>query len=179
MLSEEKTMKSERLYEGKIFNVRVDTVELPDMKYSRREIIEHPGSVAVVALTDDGKVVLVKQFRKALERFSLEIPAGRIDLNEEPRETALRELKEETGYEAKKLEYLLEFYPSPGMLTEKVYIFLATDLIPGETDLDDGEFVEFDLVDIEDLKYEIETGSIMDGKTIIAYHLLENYLRED
>src|SRR5690554_4052188 len=114
MVFEEKTMKSDKLYEGKLLNLRVDTVELPDKKYSKREVVEHPGGVGIVPITEDNCIILVKQYRKAIEKFLLEIPAGKLELNEEPRETALRELKEETGYEANKLEYLLDFYTSPG-----------------------------------------------------------------
>ena len=114
MIFEEKAMKSDKLYEGKILNLRIDTVELPDKKYSKREIIEHPGGVGVIPLTEDNCIILVKQYRKAVERFLLEIPAGKLELNEEPRETGIRELKEETGFIAEKMEYLLEFYTSPG-----------------------------------------------------------------
>ena len=110
MVFEEKTMKSERIYEGKILNLRVDTVELPDKKYSKREIVEHPGAVAIIAITKDKKLVMVKQYRKAVEDFLWEIPAGKLEVNEEPKETAIRELREETGYEAKKLSYITEFY---------------------------------------------------------------------
>lgn len=102
MIYEEKTMKSEKIYEGKILSVRVDMVELPDKKYSKREIVEHPGAVAIVALTDDNEIVLVKQFRKATETVLFEIPAGKLEINEQPEECAIRELKEETGLEAKK-----------------------------------------------------------------------------
>ena len=122
---EEKTMKSERIYEGKIVNLRVDTVELPDKKYSKREIVEHPGAVGIVPITEDGKIILVKQFRKAVEKPLLEIPAGKIEINEEPKETALRELFEETGYYSNNMEYIIEFYTSPGFSNEKIYLFLA------------------------------------------------------
>ena len=152
MVFEEKTMKSDKLYEGKLLNLRVDTVELPNKKYSKREVVEHPGGVAVIPITEDNCIVLVKQYRKAVERFLLEIPAGKLELNEEPRQTAQRELKEETGFEARKLEYLLEFYTSPGFSNEKIYLFLASDLIEGETNPDAGEFVEVE-------KYKIGRAS--------------------
>ena len=96
MVFEEKTMKSDKLYEGKLLNLRVDTVEIPDKKYSKREIVEHPGGVAVIPVTDDNSIILVRQYRKAVERFLLEVPAGKLELNEEPRETAVRELKVES-----------------------------------------------------------------------------------
>src|SRR5690554_6437355 len=120
MMFEEKTMKSDKLYEGKMLNLRVDTVELPDKKYSKREIVEHPGGVAVIPIVDNDSLILVKQYRKAVEKFLLEIPAGKVEINEEPRVTAIRELKEETGYSTDKMEYLMEFYTSPGFTNEKI-----------------------------------------------------------
>lgn len=176
MVFEEKTMKSDKLYEGKLLNLRVDTVELPDKKYSKREIVEHPGAVGVIPITEDNSIVLVKQYRKAVERFLLEIPAGKLELNEEPRETALRELKEETGYSANKVEYLIEFYTSPGFTNEKIYLFLATDLIKGEAQPDDGEFIEYEKYKIEDLVKMMDRGDIKDSKTIIAINFAKRYL---
>ncbi|WMM26479.1 NUDIX hydrolase [Tissierella sp. MB52-C2] len=176
MIFEEKTMKSDKLYEGKILNLRVDTVEIPDKKYSKREIVEHPGGVAIIPLTEDNSIILVKQYRKAVEKFLLEIPAGKLELNEEPRETAIRELKEETGLEAKKIEYISEFYTSPGFCNEKIYLFLATDLIEGEPNLDSGEFVETVKYNIDDLVKMVDRGEIIDSKTIIGINFAKKYL---
>lgn len=176
MLFEEKTMKSDKLYEGKILNLRIDTVELPDKKYSKREIVEHPGGVAVIPITDDNCIILVKQFRKAVEKFLLEIPAGKLELHEEPRETATRELKEETGFEANKMEYLLEFYTSPGFSNERIHLFLATDLIEGEATPDSGEFIEMVKINIEDLLKMVDRGEIVDSKTIIGINLANKYI---
>lgn len=174
MLFEEKTMKSEKIYEGKTVNLRVDTIELPDKKYSKREIVEHPGAVGIIALKDNDTAILVKQYRKAVEKFLLEIPAGKIEHNEEPRETAIRELKEETGYEANKMEYLMEFYTSPGFSNEKIYLFLATDLQTGEMDLDEGEFVDVEEYKLEDLYKMVKRGEITDAKTLVGIKLIEN-----
>lgn len=165
---EEKTMKSDKLYEGKLVNLRIDTVELPDKKYSKREIIEHPGAVAALPITEDGSVVLVKQYRKAVERTLLELPAGKIELNEEPGETAKRELKEETGFSANKMEYLLEFYSSAGFTNEKVYLFLATELTEGDADPDVGEYIETLKIPMDDLIKMIDRGEVTDSKTIIG-----------
>lgn len=172
---EEKTMKSDKLYEGKIVNLRIDTVELPDKKYSKREIVEHPGGVAVIPICEDNSLIIVKQYRKAVEKFLYEIPAGKCELNEEPRETAERELKEETGYTANKLTYLFEFYTSPGYCNEKIYLFLGEDLIEGEQEPDSGEFIELHKFKIEDLLKMIDRGEIMDGKTIIGIYLARDY----
>ncbi len=176
MSYEEKTMKSDKLYEGKLFNLRVDTVELPDKKYSKREIIEHPGAVSILAITEDDCVVLVRQYRKAIERALLELPAGKIEINEEPVETAKRELKEETGFTAEKIEYLLEFYTSPGFTNEKVYIFLAKELTQGETDFDDGEFIETEKIHIDELVKMVYLGEIVDSKTIIGIQFAKRIL---
>lgn len=175
MVYEEKTMKCERVYEGKILNLRIDTVELPEKKYSKREIIEHPGGVGIIPVTDDNCVILIKQYRKAVDRFLLEIPAGKLEVNEEPRQTAIRELKEETGYKAENLKYLLEFYTSPGYCNEKIYLFLASGLIEGETKLDDGEYCDIEKYNIEELVKMIDRGEIIDSKTIIGINLAKEY----
>lgn len=176
MVYEEKTMKSEHIYEGKIINLRIDTVELPEMKYSKREIVEHPGGVAVVAITEDDSLILVKQYRKSVNKALLELPAGKLELNEEPRETGIRELKEETGFEAKNFNYLFEFYTSPGYTNEKIYLFLAYDLIEGEQDLDEGEYCEVEKHNIDDLIKMINRGEIIDSKTIIGIHTAKDYI---
>lgn len=176
---EEKTMKSDKLYEGKILNLRVDTVELPDKKYSKREIIEHPGGVAVIPIAEDNTIVLVKQYRKAVEKFLLEIPAGKLELNEEPRITAIRELKEETGYTTKKMDYLLEFHTSPGYTNEKIYLFLATELIEGDPVPDNGEFIEVEKYDIDTLIKMVDRGEILDSKTIIGINIAKKYLEKN
>lgn len=173
---EEKTMKSDKLYEGKLLNLRIDTVELPDKKYSKREIIEHPGGVAILPITEDNCIILVEQYRKAVEKFLLELPAGKLELNEEPGETAKRELKEETGLSANKLEYLLEFYTSPGFTNEKIYLFLATDLVQGELEPDSGEFIKTVKVSIDDLTKMVDRGEILDSKTIIGVKLAKKII---
>ena len=176
MTYEEKTMKSDKLYEGKIISLRIDTVELPDKKYSKREIVEHPGGVAIVGVTDENEILLVKQYRKAADRVLLELPAGKLEVNEEPKETAFKELKEETGYRAEKLEYLLEFYTSPGFSTEKVYIFLAENMEKGEQELEAGEFIDVESYKIDDLIDMINKGDIIDSKTIIGIYTMKNRL---
>ncbi len=178
MIFEEKTMKSDKIYEGKIVNLKVDTVELPDKKYSKREIIEHPGGVGIITITHDKSLVLIKQYRKAIEDFTWEIPAGRLEVNEEPRETAIRELKEETGYEAKKLTYISEFYPSPAYSNERIHLFLAEDLIEGESCPDKGEFIEKRLIPLEDLVKMLDRGEIIDSKTIIGIYIAQRHLQE-
>jgi ADP-ribose pyrophosphatase len=178
MIYEEKTMKSEKIYEGKILNLRIDTVELPDKKYSKREIVEHPGAVAIVPVTDDNCIILVKQFRKPVEKSLLEIPAGKLEINEEPRETANRELKEETGYVSNKMEYLFEFFTSPGFSNEKMHLFLATGLVEGDAVPESDEFIEVVKINIDDLIKMIDRGEIVDSKTIVGIFMAKKYLSE-
>lgn len=168
MIVEEKTVKSERIYKGKIINVRVDTVELLDKKYSKREIVEHPGAVGIIPITSNKDIVLVRQFRKAVEEALLEIPAGLIEYKEEPSQCAIRELKEETGYTANKLKKLFEYYSSPGFSDEKIHIYLADDIIAGTAQPDEGEYIRIVKMPIDEALKKVKTGEIKDSKTIIA-----------
>lgn len=168
MVYEEKTMKSEKIYEGKILTVKVDTVELPDKKYSKREIVELSGAVAIVPITNNGEIILVKQYRKATESIILEIPAGKLEINEEPIDCAIRELKEETGYSSENMEYLLNYYSSPGFTNEVMHLFLATGVIYGEASPEDDEYIDVIRVDIIQALEMIKSGEIKDGKTIIG-----------
>lgn len=168
MIVEEKTVKSERVYEGKIINIRVDTVELPHKKYSKREIVEHPGAVGVIPITSDGDIVLVKQFRKPVEEVLLEIPAGLIECGEEPDQCATRELKEETGYTTKKLKRLFEYYSTPGFSDEKIHIYLAEEITEGVAHPDENEYIEIVKMPINEALKKIKTGDIKDAKTIVA-----------
>ena len=112
MVVEEKTISSDRIYTGKVISLKVDTVEIERKGYQKREIIEHPGAVGIVALTEDNKVVLVKQFRKPIEKVLWEIPAGKLEKGENPKDCAIRELKEETGYTADNFKLIHKFYTS-------------------------------------------------------------------
>lgn len=122
---EEKTLQTKRIFNGKIVSLQVDDVLLPNGKTSKREIIKHPGAVAILAMTDDKKIVLVEQYRKALGRTIVEIPAGKLENEEEPISCAARELEEETGYTCKKLELLTSFYTSPGFANEIIHLYIA------------------------------------------------------
>lgn len=178
MIFEEKTMKSEKLYEGRIINLKLETVELPDKKYTKREIIDHPGSVGIVPVTEDNKIILVKQFRKALEKPLLEIPAGKLEHGEEPVGCAVRELKEETGFDCDKIQFLLEFYTSPGFCNEKVYLFLATGLYEGVAEPENDEYIEVIKFEINELLNMIHNGEITDSKTIIGVTMANNFLKK-
>ncbi len=125
---EEKTIHTEKLFEGKVVRLQIDDVELPNGKTSKREIIKHPGAVAVLALTPENKIVLVEQYRKPMERALVEIPAGKLEPGEKPEVTAVRELEEETGYECNRLDHIISFYTSPGFADELIHLYLATGL---------------------------------------------------
>ena len=176
MIVEEKTISSERIYEGRILNLRKDEVQVKDNKTSYREIVEHNGGVALAAVTPEGKMVLVKQYRKAAEKAVLEVPAGKIEKGEDHRLTAERELKEETGYTAGKIEFITSFYSSIGYSTEVIYLYLATELVPGETEFDDNEAIDILEYDLSGLKQMIFNREIEDAKTIAAILLTESIM---
>ncbi|KMY29714.1 ADP-ribose pyrophosphatase [Lysinibacillus xylanilyticus] len=167
---EEKTTKTTPIYDGKIVKLQVDDVTLPNGNVAKREIIKHPGAVAVIAVTDEGKLVLVEQYRKALERSIIEIPAGKLEPGEEPIVTARRELEEETGYGAQCLTYLQAFATSPGFADEVIHLFVAKDLykIENKADLDEDEFVELLEVSLEEAQQMVADERIYDAKTAFA-----------
>ena len=173
---EEKTISSDRVYTGKTISLRVDTVEIPNRGYKKREIVEHNGAVGIIAITPENKVVLVKQYRKAIEKELWEIPAGKIEPGENPKESAMRELKEETGYSAQSIKLLHKFYTSAGFSNQKIYIYLAENLTSGSQDFDDDEFIEtkeFSLNEVYDMIYN---NDIEDGKTSIGMLLIKELL---
>ena len=176
MVFEEKTLSSEMLYEGKILNLRRDTVEVIGGKTSMREIVEHNGGVAIAAITDDNKMVMVKQFRQAAGKVVLEAPAGKLEKGEVPLDTAMRELKEETGYTAAQIRFLTRFYSSIGYSEEIIYVYLCTGLTPGETELDDNEAIDTFKYDLKDLYRMALEGEIEDAKTIVAIMMAESYI---
>ncbi|KHD86034.1 NUDIX domain-containing protein [Heyndrickxia ginsengihumi] len=167
---EEKTLKTEEIFSGKIINLQVQDVELPNGKTSKREIIKHPGAVAVLAITEDGNVVLVEQYRKPMEKSLIEIPAGKLEGNEDPQEAALRELEEETGYACKNIELITSFYTAPGFADELIHLYIATDLkkLENPKSADEDEFVELIEVSLQKASEWIKSGKICDAKTLIA-----------
>ncbi|MEC1734285.1 ADP-ribose pyrophosphatase [Bacillus mojavensis] len=172
---EEKTIAKKQIFSGKVIDLYVEDVELPNGKTSKREIVKHPGAVAVLAVTDEGKIIMVKQYRKPLERTIVEIPAGKLEKGEEPEYTALRELEEETGYTAKKLTKLTAFYTSPGFADEIVHVFLAEELavLEEKRELDEDEFVEVMEVTLEDALKLVESREVYDAKTAYAIQYLQ------
>ena len=167
MTFEEKTLKSEKIYDGAIINLRRDKVTVQG-GISYREIVEHNGGAVMAALTEDKKLIMVRQYRKPAGKVILEVPAGKIDPGEKPMDAAIRELKEETGYTASKVELLTEFYPSVGYSEEKLYLYLCTGLTPGETCFDENEAIDIEEIQLDKLFKMAMCGEIDDAKTLIA-----------
>lgn len=173
----ERTIYSRILYKGRFLDFMEDRVEIevePPMQASRQYFI-HPGGVCVVPIIDD-QIALIKQFRSPVGEIIYEIPAGKLDGKEEPLAAAKRELLEETGYRSESWIDLGFIYPCPGYSTERLYIYLALDLIAGEQQLDHGEFVELDLMPLEQAQQLIYQGQIPDAKTIAALYLAQAHL---
>lgn len=164
----EKTISSDIVYRGKIITLRVDKVELENGSVSKREIVEHPGSAAVLAVNSKKEVYFVRQFRKALEKEILEIPAGKLEAGEDPRECACRELAEEVGMKAEDLRLLAAYYTSPGFANEKIFIYLALDLEPVEAERPRDEILKVCRMPVAEAVEAACSGVIEDGKTLVA-----------
>ncbi|SFE38278.1 ADP-ribose pyrophosphatase [Peptostreptococcaceae bacterium pGA-8] len=175
MIFVEKTIESKRIYEGRILNLRVDTVKTIDGE-STREIIEHNGGAVIAAITDDYEMLMVKQFRKPLERVVLEAPAGKLDKGEKPETTALRELKEETGYTAENIKFITKIYPSVGYCQEALYLYVCTNLKPGEPSFDEGEAIELCKYPIDELAEMVLAGKIEDAKTQVTVLIVKSMM---
>ncbi|MBQ3115810.1 MAG: NUDIX hydrolase [Clostridia bacterium] len=164
---EEKTLKEQYLYKGKILNLRKDEIVLPDGNNAVREVVEHSGGSAILC-EKDGKILLVKQFRYPYREELWEIPAGKLNKGEDPDITAIRELEEEGGITASKVEKIFDIYPSPGYTDEIIRIYRAVEFVQGTQHLDSDEFLRIGWFDKSTLKDMIKNGEIKDGKTVIA-----------
>jgi ADP-ribose pyrophosphatase len=168
MVKPEKTLATQQIYQGRAVNIRVDTVEKAGGTKTIREVVEHSDCIAVVALDDQGKILLVRQFRHAVDRFLLEIPAGGIDSGEEPVDAVRRELQEEIGYFPRRIDKLGGFYATPGYGTEYLHCFLATDLVPARLVAEDTDDIELVRVFPNEIPRLIAFGEICDAKSIAA-----------
>lgn len=170
----EKTIKSQQIFDGKVFSVKKDIVKLVDDSEAIREVVVHNGGAGILAINEDKKVILVRQFRKGAEEETLEIPAGKLEVGEEPTECVKRELLEETGYFAKKIKSIGQFYPTPAYCTEKIHLFMATQIEKQNQKLDDGEFLEIVELDFDKAYNMVLSNEIKDAKTIIAILIAKN-----
>ena len=165
-LAEEKTLSSRRIYEGRAVNLRVDTVRLAGGRETTREIVEHEDVVAVVAVDDEDNILLVKQFRKAVEKELLEIPAGGVDPGESPDDCVRREMREETGLLPQRVVKLGGFYSSPGFCTEYLHLYLAADLVHSPLQAEDTAGISLVRVPLAQIPALIASGAIVDAKSI-------------
>lgn len=168
---QERVTASDPVYEGRILNVRCDTVQLADGRIGQREIVEHAAVVAIVPIDPDGNVVLVRQYRLPAREVLLEIPAGGVDDGEDIEAAAQREMREETGYRAATLKRLAGFYVSPGYVTEFIHVFLAKDLVEDSIPGDEDEQIEVVRMPFDKALRFIETGEIKDAKSIVGLML--------
>jgi len=171
-LPEEKTLSSQLIFSGRAVNLRVDTVEMPSGRQSTREIVEHSDCIAVIPIDEEDNVLLVRQYRKPIEKELLEIPAGGIDPGEDPDATVRRELREEIGYLPNRIERLGGFYSTPGYCTEYLHLYLATDLTSSPLQAEDTEGITVVRVPISEIPSLIASGTIHDAKSIAGLLIL-------
>lgn len=171
----EKMISSKEIFKGRVIDLYVEEVQLPNGNKSTREIVKHPGAVAVIAITPEDKIVMVEQFRKPLGRTIVEIPAGKLEKGEEPEVTAKRELEEETGYTCSDLRPLISFYTSPGFADELVHLFITEKLVKLKelVQLDEDEFLDVKEVTLEEAMEMVQNQQIYDAKTAFAVQYLQ------
>ena len=161
-------LNRENAYDGTLFKVAKVTLQNDEGKEITRDVVEHPGAACIIPMPDKDSVLLIEQWRIGAKRPLWEIPAGTLDPGEDPLACAARELEEETGFKAGKLEHLFTMYPSPGILDEKMHIFIATDLSQGQTKFDEDEDIKAKKFTFRDLRIQLKANNIKDGKTIAA-----------
>ena len=171
----EKTLSSKIVFDGRAVKLRVDTIQMPDGRQTTREIIEHGACIAVVAVDEQNNVLLVNQFREAVEKELLEIPAGGIDPGEDVETAVKREMQEETGYLPQKLESLGGYYLAPGYSTEYLHLYLATDLLPSRLVAEDTEGIHVVRVPVSQIRKILASGKICDGKSIAGLYMYLEY----
>ena len=178
-LPHEKPLEQRYAFEGKLVRIRVDRAVFPNGKECTREVCEHCGGVGILPVDAEGNVYLVRQYRYAYDEELLEIPAGKMDVSDTETHLAcgIRELKEETGFTAAKMQYLGQMYPSPGFLTEVLHVYLATGLEQGSTNFDEDEYLGLVKMPFSELCRRIHSGEIKDGKTIFAAFRAQEYLK--
>ncbi len=172
---EEKKLSSEEIFDGVAIHLFKDEILLPNGHKGVREVIRHPGAVCVLPLTDDGEIIFVNQYRYALAKVTLEVPAGKLEKGEDPLAAAMRELSEETGYEAKNVVPMGELYTTPALIDEVIYMYIATDLYQGEQHPDDDEFVEVVKIPLAKAVEMVMNGEIRDSKTQVMILKADKY----
>jgi len=170
-----KVKNSDIIFSGKVFDLKVDQIVYDSGNEGIREVAMHPGGAVVIPIKNNGKIIMVKQFRYPFQKFLLELPAGKLEKNENPKHCAIRELEEETGYKSDDVKKLGSIYTTPGFCSEELHIFLAKNLIAGPHNREEGEFgmevFEFTTTEIEE---KIRKGEIVDSKTICGIYMMKN-----
>ncbi len=174
----EKTLSSKIVFEGRAVKLRVDTIQMPDGRQTTREIVEHGACIAVVAVDNDNNVLLVSQYRDAVGKELLEIPAGGVDLGEDIETAVKREMQEETGYLPRKLVNLGGYYLAPGYSTEYLHLYLAADLVPGRLVAEDTEGITVIKVPVSQIRKLLTSGKISDGKSIAGLYMFLEYRKK-
>lgn len=174
----EKKLTSKQIFDGRVVKLFVDDVELPDGKRAIREIVRHPGAVCVIPIDNDENVIMIKQFRYPFSEVLLEVPAGKLEPNENPLEAVVRELEEESGVVADNVEYMGTIYTTVAILDEKIHMYLATGLTYKDAHPDDGEFLEVEKIPLKSLVNMVMEGKIPDSKTQIAILKAEKLLEQ-
>ncbi|MQR95701.1 NUDIX hydrolase [Fictibacillus phosphorivorans] len=170
----EKTISKEQIYSGKVIDLYIEEVELPNKKIGKREVVKHPGAVAVLAVTNEGKILMVEQFRKPLEKTIIEIPAGKLEKGEDPLECAKRELLEETGFACESMESIGSFYTSPGFADELIHLYYTNTLTKqGNQMTDEDEFLNVLELSIDEAKELMKKQQIHDAKTAYSVMYME------
>lgn len=164
----EQIMTEDTVWQGRIFDINRLSVRLPDGRSALRDVVRHPGAVAIVALTDDGRICLVRQYRAALGRVTVEVPAGKLDPGEDPLDCAYRELTEETGMKAERMAFLTTIATGVGFCDELIHLYMATGLTFAASDPDADEFINVDLVPLSELIDAVLDGRIEDAKTVVG-----------
>ena len=167
----EERLSSRKIFDGEVINLRVDEVKLENGVVATREVVEHRGATAIVPILDNGDVILVRQYRYPVETELLEIPAGTSEPNEDPKNCAVRELEEETGYRCGKIVEMTTCFLAPGYSTEKIHIFLAKGLAKTQTHMDEDEKITTEIYPLNAALEKITTGEIRDAKSIVGLHL--------
>jgi ADP-ribose pyrophosphatase len=172
-----KIKNSEIKFHGKVFDLRVDNIIYNSGNEGIREVAVHPGGAVVVAANGNGKIIFVKQYRYPLDKALIELPAGKLEKNEDPIHCAIRELEEETGYSSGKIEKLGSIFTTPGFCTEELHIYLAKDLKPGNHNREEGEFgMQIFELSLDEIEGKIKTAEIKDSKTICGIYMYRNFL---
>ena len=174
-MNKEKTISSNLIFDGRAVKLRIDTIQIEDGRQTTREIVVHADCIAVVATDENNNVLLVNQFRKAVEKELLEIVAGGIDAGEDVETAVKREMQEETGYLPRKLVRLGGFYSAPGYATEYLYLYLATDLVPSRLVAEDTEDIKIVRVPVSQIRKLLASDKICDAKSIAGLHLFLEY----